>query len=93
MEGSATQSWHFGAQLPQSQFFKRFYLFIFGEKGRDGEREEEKHEWVVAFHTLPTGDLAYNPGKCPDQETNRRPFGSQASTQFTEPHQPGLNFF
>ena len=36
-----------------------------------------------------TGDLACNPGMCPDQETNQPPFASQASTQPTEPHQPG----
>ena len=35
------------------------------------------------------GDLACNPGKCPDWELNRQPFGSQASPQSTEPHQPG----
>ena len=30
----------------------------------------------------------------PDLESNRQPFGPQASTQSTEPHQPGLtNFF
>ena len=27
-------------------FFKRFYLFIFRERGREGEREEEKHRCV-----------------------------------------------
>ena len=36
------------------------------------------------------GDLAHNPGMCPDWEWNQRPFGSQASTQSTESHQPGL---
>ena len=39
-------------------FFKRFYLFIFRERGREGEREGEKHPYVVASHTPPTGDLA-----------------------------------
>ena len=39
--------------------------------------------------TPPTGDLARNPGICPDWESNWRPFGSQAGTQSTEPHQPG----
>ena len=34
------------------------------------------------------GDLAHDPGMCPDWESNRRPFGSQASAQSTEPHQP-----
>ena len=38
----------------------------------------------------PTGDMAHNPGMCPDWESNQRLFGSQASTESTEPHQPGL---
>ena len=37
----------------------------------------------------PTGDLAHNPGMCPDWELNQWPFDPQASTQSTEPHQPG----
>ena len=41
-------------------------------------------------HTHPTGDLACNPGICPDWESNWQPFGSQARTQSTELHQPGL---
>ena len=32
-------------------FYKRFYLFIFREKGREGEREEQKHQCVVASYT------------------------------------------
>ena len=70
-------------------FFLRFYLFIFREE-KEGEREGEKHLCVVASRMPPTGDLAYNPGMCPDWELNQGPFGSQANTQFTEPHQPGL---
>ena len=35
------------------------------------------------------GDLAHNPGMCPDWESNQQPFGLQACTQSTEPHQPG----
>ena len=57
-----------------------FYLFLFRERGREGERE-----W-----TPPTGDLARNPGTCPDQELNLWPFDTQAGTQSSEPHQPGL---
>ena len=34
--------------------FLRFHLFIFREKGREGE----KHQCVVDSHTPPTGDLA-----------------------------------
>ena len=41
-------------------------------------------------YTPHTGDLAHNPGMCPDWELNRPPFGLQAGIQFTEPYQPGL---
>ena len=49
-------------------------LFIFRYMGREGEREAEKHQCVVASREPPTGDLACNPGLCPDWESNRRPF-------------------
>ena len=77
-------------------FFKnfwRFYLFIFRERGRQGEREGEKHQCVVASHAPPSRDLAQNPGVCPDWESIQWPFGSQAGAQCTEPHQPGLSGF
>ena len=67
-------------------YFLRFYLFIFRERRRDGEREGEKRQCVVASQVPPTGDLAGNPGMCPDWESNRRPSGSQAGIQFTKPH-------
>ena len=54
-----------------------------------GEREREKHPCVVASRVPPSGDLAHNPGMCPDWESNQRPFDSQADAQFTEPQQPG----
>ena len=59
-------------------FLKRFYLSVFRERGREGEREGEKHQCVVASHTFPTGGLARNPGMGPDWESNWRPFGLQA---------------
>ena len=71
--------------------FLRFYLLIFREKGRERDREGEKHQCVVASHAPPTGDLAHNPGMCPDWESNWQPFGSQAGTQSTEPHRPRLH--
>ena len=55
-----------------------------------GKREGEKHQCVVASCTPPTGDMACNPGMCPDWESNQRPLGSQAGAQSTEPHQQGL---
>ena len=70
-------------------FFKDF-LYSFLETRREGEREGKKHQCVVASHTPPAGDLTHTPGMCPDWESNQQPFGSQASTQSTEPHQPGL---
>ena len=50
----------------------------------------EKHPYMVASGAPPTGDLAHNPDMCPDWELNQQLFGSQAGTQSTEPHQPGL---
>ena len=60
-------------------FFKDFIYFL--REGKGG-RKEEKHQCVVASHLPPTGDLAHNPGTCPDWELNR-PLISQASTQST----------
>ena len=62
---------------------------MFREMGGEGEREGEKQQCVAASHVTPTGDLARNPGTCPDWESNRRPFGSQARTQSAEPRQQG----
>ena len=65
--------------------FKDFiYLFLEREGGRKGET----HQCVVASHMPPTGDLAHNPGIHPDWESNWQPFGLQARTQSTDPHQP-----
>ena len=52
-------------------FFLRFYLFNFREMGREGEREGEKPQYVVASCTPQTGNLAHNPGMCPDWESNQ----------------------
>ena len=64
-----------------SFFKKKILLIYFLEKGREGEREGEKRQCVVVSSAPPTGDLARNPGMCPDWESNRRPFDSQAGTQ------------
>ena len=70
--------------------FKKDFIYLFLERG-EGEREGEKHQRVVASHTPHTGDLACNPGMCPDWESNRQPLGLQAHAQSTEQYQPGLN--
>ena len=64
---------YFGALY---SFLKRFYLFIFRERGREGDREGEKHQCVVASPVVPTGDLACNPGMFPDWESDQQPFDS-----------------
>ena len=69
--------------------FKDFIHSLLERGEGKEEREEEKHQYVVASCTPPTEDLAYNPGMYPDWELNQRPFGSQDGTQSTEPYQPG----
>ena len=60
-----------------------------GTRERQPNMDVRETHWSVASRTPPTGDLACNPGMCPDWESNQRPFVSQASTQSTE---PGLVF-
>ena len=62
----------------QDIFFLRFYLFNFRERGWEVEREGEKLQCVVASRKPHTGDLACNPGMCPDWEPNLQPYGLQA---------------
>ena len=76
-------------------FLKDFiYLFLEREEGREKERERNINMWLPLMHHLPTptGGLARNPGMYPDWELNRQPFGLQAGTDSTEPHQPGLRY-
>ena len=51
-------------------FIYKLYLFIFRGRGREGDRQGEKHQCVVASRMLPTGDWAGNAGMCPDWELN-----------------------
>ena len=44
---------------------------MFRQRGKEGEGEGEKYQCVVASHAPPTGDLARNPGICPDWESNQ----------------------
>ena len=48
------------------------HLFLEEKGGRKGD----KHQCVAASRAPPTGDLARNPGMCPDWESNPQPFGS-----------------
>ena len=69
-----------------------FIIFIY-LYFREGKGERKRGRETLECGCLcapPTGDLARNPGTCPDWDSNWRPFGSQAGPQSTEPHQPGL---
>ena len=54
-----------------------FLRFIFQREQERGERERERGEKHSSVASLmpPTGDLACNPGMCPDWELNLKPFG------------------
>ena len=69
------------SEIRHTFFFFKDFTYLFLERG--------KHQYVVASHTPPTGDLAHNPGVCPDWELNQQPFGLQTRAQSTEPHRPG----
>ena len=63
-------------------------LFVYcRERGREGKRETSVYGRNIDL--LPTGNLAHNPGVCPEWEMNPQSFSLQASTQSTEPHPPG----
>ena len=72
--------------------FVKDFIYLFLERSKDREKERERNSNVWEMHQLfvsytpATSDLAHNAGMCPDQELNRGSFGSQASTQSTEPH-------
>ena len=76
----------------------KYFIYLFLERGEGREKEMEGNIdvwWSVASHMPPAGYLACNPGMCPDWELSQPPFGSQAGTQSTEPHQWGqyLGYF
>ena len=73
--------------------FKNMLFIYFWREGREIEKERERNiNMWLPLACPPTGDLAHNPGMCPDWESNLRPFGSQSSAQSTAPHQPGPTF-
>ena len=75
----------FGEDL--KKFFKDFiHLFL----GRGEERKRGRETSMCGcLSCAPYWEPGPQPGMCPNWESNQRPFGSQAGTQSTEPHQPG----
>ena len=74
-------------------FFFKDFIYLFLKGGKEGKREGEKHQCVIASCVPTTGHLSHNPGMCPDWESDQPPFRSQAGTESTTPHQPGLQGF
>ena len=64
---------HVATKFASILFFK--ILFIFRERGREGESERNINVWLPLAR--PPLGLACNPGMCPDWESNQRPFGPQ----------------
>ena len=52
-------------------------------------RERNTDVQLVALCTSPIGNLACNPGMCPDWESNLQSFGLTDDAQYIEPHQSG----
>ena len=68
-----------------SFLFLKILFIYFQAEGKVGRKRGRERSMCGCFLLL-----ACNPGMCPDWESNQQPFASQASTQSTEPHQPGL---
>ena len=52
--------------------FKKDFIYLFLEKGEGKEKERERNISVwLPLGMPPTGDLACNPGMCPDWESNQ----------------------
>ena len=69
-------------------YIKDFIYFL----DRGEERERNINVWLP--HTCPTpGNLVCNSRMCPDWKSNQQPFGLQADSQSTEPHQPGQDLY
>ena len=69
-------------------FLNLFFIYLLLEREGKGGRKRVRETSI----TPSPGDLAHNPGMCPDQESNQGPFSLQACAQSTEPHQPGLKY-
>ena len=73
--------------LQVNLYIFKYFLFIFREREREGERETSICGYLSCDPYL--GTWPTTKGICLDWESNLPPFGSQAGTQSTEPHQPG----
>ena len=75
--------------LPLFKKILFIYLFLERGEGKEKDREGNINVWLLLTHPH-ARDFVCNLGFCPDWESNQRPFGSQAGTQSTDAHQPGV---
>ena len=73
----------------QTIFLQILFIYFWRGEGREKERKKNINVWSPLKRSL-LGNLAHNPGMCPDWERNPRPFAFQARAQSTELHQLGL---
>ena len=75
-------------------YFLKYFIYLFLERGEGREKERERNiDHLIASCIPPTGDLACNPGMCPDWDLNLWPFGLWDNTQPTELYQSGQQVF
>ena len=67
-----------------SLFVKRFYIFMFRNRGREGEKERNIDQ--LPFTHTPSGYQTQNPGTFTNRESNWQPFILQKDTQPTKLH-------
>ena len=79
-----------GMAKAKTHIFLKIYIYFKDFIYFQREGKGDKHQYVVAPYTTPTGDLVCNLGVSPDWESNQQPFASQSSAQSIEPYQPGL---
>ena len=75
------------------QFLKRFYVFIFRQREREGERDGEKHQCVVASHATLLGTWPSTQACALTRNRTSDRLVHQAGAECTEPHQPGIALY
>ena len=73
-------------------FFFKDFIYLFLERGKEGKREREKYQHVVASHVAPHWGPGPQPRHVPWLGIEPATPGFIAQAQSTELHQPGLLF-
>ena len=91
-DGKSLEGVKRGKDLIDFRFFKKDFIYLLLKRGEGREKERERH--ITVFLPLMRLLLGTQPATqacaLTGRELNQRPLGLQASTQSTEPHQPGL---